>query len=698
MRGRATLVVLLVLLGAQAASASVIPRVRIGAAPPLPAGSMLVADRATVRSLEVMVALRPRDPQAMAAYARAVSTPGSALYRHDLSVQQFARRFGATGAAISAVERALRARGLDTGNVSANHLTLYVRGSGDRLARAFATTLATVRLRSGRVGYLNLRAPAIDRRAAPYVQAILGLDSLVSASDGYVRGPRRRVREVKRARERPHVLTGGPQPCEAAIKAVSPDRWGPGWTADQVASAYDFGPLYRSGDKGQGITVAVYEQEPNLRSDVLAFQRCYGTHAAVSYIKVDGGSGSGPGSGEAAGDIDQIISFAPKAQILVYDGPANSAGNSDPTLDAIVSQDRAQVISSSWGECEPEEGLGAATVDDNLLEEAAIQGQTFVVAAGDDGAEDCYVQGSDNNKVVSVDSPGSSPWATAVGGTLLSSISPPAETTWNNVLSNNIGASGTTPGAGGGGVSKFWPMPAYQSGAPAALGVISSVSSGTPCGAASGSYCREVPDVSANADPMEGYATYVSGGWETWGGTSAATPIWAALFALADATQGCVNNKVGFVNPALYALAGQSQATYFNDVTTGNNDILKLNGGEYAAGVGYDMATGLGTPRAAALADALCGETLQLHLVGVQRLMHLGHQQLVQLRPAVIPTGVTGVVFHAAHMPAGLVLNPSTGQVTGEPTQTGLFHVSFWLSGSGQTVSAPVRAWWTVLR
>ena len=144
-------------------------------------------------------------------------------------------------------------------------------------------------------------------------------------------------------------------------------------------------------------------------------------------------------------------------------------------------------------------------------------------------------------------------------------------------------------------------MPAYQQ----ALGVVSG-SSGTPC-ANSGGDCREVPDVSADADPSTGYIIYDSvnrlAGMPL-GGTSGAAPLWAAVLAVVASTDG---NTAGYgpLNPALYLLAQQSPGTYLNDVTSGNNDYNATAAGQYPAMTGYDMATGLGTPVASALATGL---------------------------------------------------------------------------------------------
>ena len=172
-------------------------------------------------------------------------------------------------------------------------------------------------------------------------------------------------------------------------------------------------------------------------------------------------------------------------------------------------------------------------------------------------------------------------------------------------------------GAAGGGISQSFPMPAYQQ----PLGTVSG-SSGTPC-ANSGGNCREVPDVSADADPSTGYIVYDDynysgyGGWVALGGTSGATPLWAAVLAVVASANG---NTVGYgaLNPALYLLAQKSPSTYLNDITSGNNDYNATNGGQFPAMSGYDMASGLGTPVASQLASGLMGIPLAVAVSGSQ--------------------------------------------------------------------------------
>ena len=156
-------------------------------------------------------------------------------------------------------------------------------------------------------------------------------------------------------------------------------------------------------------------------------------------------------------------------------------------------------------------------------------------------------------------------------------------------------------GASGGGISSNWAMPAYQADASPTLGVVKGYSSRKPCGEPYG-FCREVPDVSADADPDTGLVIYWSGwnGWSSIGGTSIAAPMWAALVALADAWPSCGTEPVGFLNPTLYWIAGMGQSQYeaaFNDVTSGTNRLPQFaSWWQYPATPGYDLATGLGTP------------------------------------------------------------------------------------------------------
>jgi len=485
------------------------PARRVGSAPALPPGASIAGAVSGSTPMQLAVALQPRDPAALEAFANAVSTPGSSLYGHYITPAQFAEQFGPTSAKIDAVESSLRAHGLEPGQPSANHLSLPVTASAAGIERAFSVGLERVSLPNQARGIVNTVAPQLDGSIAGLVQGVVGLSSLATPHPLYVRPHGARSHSTR------HVATGGPQPCPAA-RAAAPGQ--SAYTADQIASAYGFSGLYGAGDQGKGQTVALYELEPYAAADIAAYQSCYGTHASVSSVAVDGGAGGGPGQGEAALDIEQVIGLTPQATILVYEGPnstssAPGSGYYD-TWNTLIAQDRARVVSASWGQCEALVPPSDAQAEGTLFEEAAAQGQTIFSAGGDQGSEDCNGQtGPLPDTRLAVDDPSSQPFVSGVGGTTLSALGPrPTEKVWNS--GGGLGGLlGAAPGAGGGGKSSLWAMPSYQSGAPSFLHVAQSSS-------------RETPDVSADADPNTGYLIYWNGngsalgpaGWQGIGG------------------------------------------------------------------------------------------------------------------------------------------------------------------------------------
>ncbi len=546
-------------LGVASASATT----RLGTRAAIPSAAQPLGTLAAGQPLTTTVTLAPQDPSALQAFVQSVSTPGSPAYHQYLTVAQFAQRFGPTSAQISRVRSALAADGLTLGALSPNHLSFPATGTAQQISRAFAVTLRHYRLPSGRVGFAAGSAAAVPSSIASDVQGVLGLNTLVQAQRMSLKPAHPDARGHGQAQPAA-TPDAAVSPCGAASNAGS--EYG-AYTPDQLAQAYSFDGLYSGGDTGSGTSVALYELEPHLSSDISAYQSCMGTGATVTQTNVDGGAGSGAGEGEAALDIEDVIGLAPTASIDVYNGPNTESGAYD-TYAKIVSGDSSQVISTSWGLCEASEGSSSANSENTLFEEAASQGQSVFAAAGDSGADDC------GNGTRAVDDPASQPDVTGVGGTHLSSDTAAAsQTVWND---------GSGRGAGGGGTSTLWSAPSWQS-------------------SVTGAANREVPDVSADADENTGYVVYYDGSWTAIGGTSAAAPLWASLAALADSSCG---SPIGLANPALYT-AESSSPSDFDDVTSGNNSYDGVTG--FSAGSGYDEASGLGTPVASSLVPALCG-------------------------------------------------------------------------------------------
>jgi kumamolisin len=276
-------------------------------------------------------------------------------------------------------------------------------------------------------------------------------------------------------------------------------------------------------------------------------------------------------------DIELMTAVAPGAsQILVYEGTNDDQGIL-ATYSRIASDNLAKNISTSWGS--PEESVSSSLIqaENNVFKQMAAQGQSIYAAAGDNGA---YDDGSS----LSVDDPGSNPNVVAVGGTRLYTTSTGAydhETTWNE-------DGNQADGAGGGGISKIWSIPAWQQGLATAQNLGSST-------------MRNTPDVSLNADPSTGYAIYVNGGWTTYGGTSCAAPLWAAFNALVNqerVSQG--RGLVGLASPALYqAGRSASYSSNYYDIKDGSTNI------KYPATPGYDNATGWGSLNGTGLLQSL---------------------------------------------------------------------------------------------
>jgi hypothetical protein len=578
-----------------AEAGSTISSVAVGSAPSVPPDATSLGALPAQTLLTVTIVLSPPSPAELAAAAQAVSTPGSPAFHQYLSVGQFAARFGADPGAVANLRAALSADGLEMGSLAPDGLSFTATGDSAHVSRAFGVVEDRYRRPGSASVYANVTRPRLPTVLAGTVSEVLGLDDLPAAVPAdLARGTRREP-----AHTASDPLASGPQPCAAATTFLHNLS---GYTINQVADAYGMGGLYANGDLGAGETVALFELEPYSGSDLAAFQSCFGTSASVTNVEVDGGPGStGPGSGETALDLDNVIGIAPASSVSVYQGPDTFDGSYD-TFAAIVNQDTAQVVSYSWDLCEPLRNKTDLNAEDALFEQAALQGQSVFVASGDLGPEGCA-----NDTNLAVDDPASQPFVTAVGGTHIDDLeTPPLEETYDDDPGG---------GASGGGISQVWPMPSYQ----ATLGV-NSFSSGAPCGLGTAGYCREVPDVSASASEYSGYAIYHDSEWEEWGGTSAAAPVWAGLTALANASGiGTCSSAtpLGFLNPDLYAVAaGPDHADAFNDVTVGDSAPTGPNSPSvpYQAGPGYDLATGLGTPLATdgpapGLVAQLCAST-----------------------------------------------------------------------------------------
>jgi hypothetical protein len=545
------------------------------------------------QTLHLDVSLAGRDPAGLTEEVAAVSTPGSPSYHHYLSSAQFAATYGPSPAEVQRVATTLRAAGLTVGTPMSGSTLLPVSGSARTVSAVLDTPLESVRLPGHVTSMVNTAAPEVPAALAGDITGIVGLSGL-SQEHSLLRraAPPRAARPTITIGSPPVVTTPstsgpgtGPQACPDAASAAADEG---GYTSTQLAGDYGLSQLFAQGRTGVGETIGVIEFEQFSSADIAAFEACYGLSNPVRTVTVDGTpSGPASGSGEAALDIEMAAVNAPSSDIIVYEAPnETSDGTALDLYNRIATDDLAQVVTTSWGQCEQDDiPSTAAAAENTVFERMAAQGQTVVAASGDEGSEDCFSASSDPDATgLAVDDPGSQPDVLSVGGTTMVSGAVASQAVWNDCEGTGLGDCQQYGGNGatGGGYSSVWPKPAWQ---PA------------------GQSARAVPDLSSSADPAHGVAFYFArdGGWSAIGGTSIVSPEIGAF--LADADQGCATTA-GLVGPTLYAA---DDAADFTDVTTGDNDFTGTNDGTYAATAGYDPATGLGTPQEQNLAIAIQG-------------------------------------------------------------------------------------------
>ena len=338
---------------------------------------------------------------------------------------------------------------------------------------------------------------------------------------------------------------------------------GASYSPTQVAEAYGF-----PSGSAAGQTIGIIELGGGFRpADLKTYFHNLGLqNPNIKSVSVDHGKNrpTTPSSadGEVMLDIEVAAAVAQGANVVVYFTPNTDMGFQDAMSQAIHDQiNKPSVISISWGG--PESTWTQASMEsmDQIAAEAAALGVTITVASGDSGSSDGVNDGQNH-----VDFPASSPHVLACGGTSL-------KATGSTIQSESVWNDGAQGGASGGGYSTVFDRPAWQA------AVVTQA-------------FRGVPDVAGDADPETGYNVRVDGKNLVVGGTSAVAPLWAGLIALLNAK---LNTRLGYINPQLYAI---NQSAGFHDITVGNN-------GAFPARPGWDACTGLGSPDATGLLDAL---------------------------------------------------------------------------------------------
>ena len=552
---------------------------------PTVAKSTLLSAMDPAKEIVIQFTLPLSDRQGARDLLTHVSTPKDPLYRHYITAQEFAARFGANAADYATVRAWAVANGLAIVHEATARTSLSLRGTVAQLQTLFKTQLNYYKAPSGDQFYSASVAPTIPSELVSKIQALIGLTGGVQKAAQYKLGK-----------------TLGENPETPAVRTDTAGGTGPGgaYSASDLRTAYQI-PTF-GGASAQ--TVAVFEDSAIFARDFSKYlSNMHLPKIKLKQILVDAGTLTPNGDQvEAVLDVDMIAAINPDVkEIQLY--AATPITNTDEesqfstdlidVFDAVAtnagSPGGPQTLSVSYGLDEILMALGGGDItgEEDALINLGLAGVTVLVSAGDSGAYGDTGTGS-FPATLNVSDPGSQPFVTCVGGTSLFTLPGEVyglETVWNEL--------GYYPGAGatGGGVSGLWELPPYQ---PASLVEING-GSGT---------ARNVPDVGAVGDPYTGVAIYVkaAGGWIQVGGTSVSAPIWGGYVSVLNSglqfLTGATTPEVGFFNPLLYFAVPTKEfpAGLLHPVLEGSNGNLELYGtAGFNAGPSYNNCTGVGT-------------------------------------------------------------------------------------------------------
>ena len=589
-----------------------------------PAWATAAADRGQTPAatpLDIRVYLAGQNPQGLDAYARAVSDPNNASYRHYLTPAQLKAAYGPSRQQVAAVTSWLTGAGLTVTGTTDEYVAVH--GTAAKISAALGTSFHQYA-----AGHSARRAPSSDVAVPTDVAtAILGITGLsqssfaekpsqaggTSTATGGVDGTdKNTVTSGVSASGVPYL---GTPPCSAYHGEQTATTLPPlngssapwavcGYIPSQVRGAYG---VTGTGLTGKGVTVAVVDAYglPSMKADADKYAALHGDKpfAPNQYSEIvtpnlwtetDLCGGAAGWAGEEALDVESVHGMAPDAKVLYVganscfdttgSGFAPNGGLLD-SLTLVVDHRLADMVSNSWGEImHGLDGSGnPADIDPALIaayeqvfKKGAIEGIGFYFSSGDCGddnpATSCGANAGSSRS--QLEFPTSDPWVTSVGGTSIAigkNDNTLFQTGWQTAAQSLTAdrSAWTTPPkylyGGGGGTSEDFAQPWYQT-----LAVPASLSTHLLNGTTT-SPKRVGPDIAAFGDPstgfLEGYTQALPDGTTGYaesriGGTSLACPTLVGIQA--DAQQAQHGFPIGFANPEIY---GRDLLHLFSDVT-----------------------------------------------------------------------------------------------------------------------------------
>ena len=560
------------------------------------------------------VVLKLRNAAAAQALVTAVSTPGSASYRHYLTAAQWEARFSPAAAEVSNARSWLASEGFKVGATSRDRITISATGTAAQVEKAFGTTLGKFKV-NGHVVRLATHQMSVPASVAGSVVGALGINqTIATTASAASRAASARALATADSKFPPApaaFITAPPcgqyfgqskttlrPPFGHGYPKTVPDQVC-GYKPGQFRSAYHVG----TSSTGKGVTVAIVDAygSATIRGDSTRyfaqndpgnpFSNAHFSQLLATPFQNETLCDASSWLVEQAIDVQSVHSMAPNAHIL-YVGAQDCLNGLFNAEQAVIDNHLADVVTNSYGDTGGDllDDVATRTAWDDLFMMADSTGMTVQFSSGDDG---------DNFDVLGLsaaDYPASSPYVTAVGGTSLK-IGRRGQQTgqlgWAtgrsfkctaNVVGGVPGCTKSAVGSwlpvsydgGGGGFTSYnYVQPAYQKGVvPSVLALRNSPIIGpTPT--------RVVPDISLDADPSTGFLiglhqTFPNGvakySQTRYGGTSLASPLLAGVIADADQAAG---SALGFINPAIYALHGQSSA--IDDILPGGKQGMFRN-------------------------------------------------------------------------------------------------------------------------
>lgn len=527
------------------------------------------------KPLHVEVSLNLRNVDQLQGFLASVNQPGSANYHHFLTPAQFKAQYAPTDAQVQAVIAHLQASGFKNIKVASNNLLVSADGTAAGANAAFNANMKTFSFK-GKSHFANGADVTVPASLGGIIDGVLGLQDYA----------------------KPHVMS---HRISSDVKTQASGSQ-VGHQPTDFPKIYDVGSTPSASNTTVGIIT--WGDMTQTITDLNTFTKNAGL-ATVNTATVAGGSGTlanDGDDGEWALDSQDIVAVSGGVKQLIFYAAINGDSQDSQLTDANITaaynkattDNVAKVINVSLGEDETAaNNSGTQAADDKVFAQAAAQGQTFSVAAGDAGVYQWssdptegapgYIANSSGTVEISlshygVSEPATSPNVVAVGGTTLSTTGTTTwagETVWNEGLAAvdpNNGDNNERLWATGGGISLFEAAPAWQT---TALG-----SSATK---------RELPDIAFDAASSTGAIIVANGQTgQQYGGTSLASPIFVGIWAR---IQSANSNSLGLPTQNMYTYFPKD-ATPLHDVTSGNNGY---NGYGYNAAAGYDNTTGWGS-------------------------------------------------------------------------------------------------------